>query len=760
VPATPTPINGLIFISYRHDDCNAAANFLAGKLAKEYGRRRVYIDKARMQGGDAFRVEIEAALRQSAVVLALIGPHWEDLAQSRMGKATDVVRAELLQAIDQTNSKLIPILVDREKFRGVALSRHFQDDPDALRIIGELSGKHQLELKFGVPMQHNWLQVLMAKLREHLGWQAFVNQRLRQWLHPRLGYSGNVDDVWALARRTNQAVERTTALGQLQTFWRAGERRIIVHGKEGSGKSVLVAQWLKAVMGAESELEIVVASSREVVNSGVRDWRSLIKILFAKPRLNMRAARSSFLRSSGLVVLDGINESGAPAFWHELLRAPLPGNLRILVTTRSQHRADHRADLFKAFAAQIIVNDFSDPELDAALVSHQLAQVDIGSDVLKVMRRPRYFGRAVAHHEKMGGFGALTRELLILVDWQSRRAERSGNPSFGDYQSVLLNFAKKLRKDAQATLVKADLLNALPLDADDVFTAKLAEFRQQDCISLNDLGQFVLEKSLLPMALGFDLLKELRALTDSSFKEVITRALGDQQDDLRAQLLSCAINAAVVHEDQVSDTIVEALFCEWLSAQNRGHGGFQLFARLFALRAEACLNVIEAQLLAGYGPHMRSDFLSVLHHVADTSQAGAVAVLARVGSWVGYFSLGQNHSEKPDNERVLERPELAQLAREIDPGLMEVNERKLECRQLALGFLSVMPKFLTSQHLIRAALAIVIHPSTWDWQTYQWLMRFVPLTHQELTQALTPLKAASANLQRWLHRLLSSALCT
>jgi len=102
-----------IFICYRREDTAANAGRLADALVERFGRNSVFMDVDTIEPGVDFNDEIDRALGQCDVLIALIGPRWLDSANAhgrRLDDPQDFVRVEIGHALDR-NIRVIPTLV-------------------------------------------------------------------------------------------------------------------------------------------------------------------------------------------------------------------------------------------------------------------------------------------------------------------------------------------------------------------------------------------------------------------------------------------------------------------------------------------------------------------------------------------------------------------------------------------------------------------------------------------------------------------------
>src|SRR6185436_12901748 len=102
-----------LFISYRRADGGWSGR-LRDHLELRFGAGVVWWDLDDIRPGQRWREEIESALKTAEAALILIGPRWlsetDAKGQKRLSKRTDVVRAEVAEAL-RGPAVVIPILV-------------------------------------------------------------------------------------------------------------------------------------------------------------------------------------------------------------------------------------------------------------------------------------------------------------------------------------------------------------------------------------------------------------------------------------------------------------------------------------------------------------------------------------------------------------------------------------------------------------------------------------------------------------------------
>lgn len=153
-----------IFISYRRQDCPAAAGRLADRLHAEFGADRVFLDVGDIVPGANFVQTLERALAGATVVLALVGPNWLQAAtgggQRRLDEPEDFVRREIELALAH-GKPVIPVLLEGARMpqprelppslqafascQAVALAND-RWDTDTTALIGVLASRYGIAL--------------------------------------------------------------------------------------------------------------------------------------------------------------------------------------------------------------------------------------------------------------------------------------------------------------------------------------------------------------------------------------------------------------------------------------------------------------------------------------------------------------------------------------------------------------------------------------------------------------------------------------
>ncbi|MEM7426252.1 MAG: TIR domain-containing protein [Pseudomonadota bacterium] len=103
-----------IFVSYRRSDSSGSSRVLVQELAARFGAERVFQDISDIAPGDDFPEAILKNLKNSTVVVAVIGPGWRGarrFGRSRIMHSGDWVRREL-EAAAGLPATILPVLVN------------------------------------------------------------------------------------------------------------------------------------------------------------------------------------------------------------------------------------------------------------------------------------------------------------------------------------------------------------------------------------------------------------------------------------------------------------------------------------------------------------------------------------------------------------------------------------------------------------------------------------------------------------------------
>src|SRR5882672_10170566 len=164
--------HGKIFVSYRRDDAPGDARSIYERLGRSFGEGNVFMDVDQLLAGQRFDRELDKALAECDVLIAVIGSRWMDLLSehARHGKR-DYVRDEIAAAL-QRDIIVIPVMMGREA--NMPPLPVAEDLPENIRDL-VLYQKHNIAHEsFGRDAAH-LIAALQSLLRKRRGpWRAIA----------------------------------------------------------------------------------------------------------------------------------------------------------------------------------------------------------------------------------------------------------------------------------------------------------------------------------------------------------------------------------------------------------------------------------------------------------------------------------------------------------------------------------------------------------------------------------------------------------
>ena len=161
-----------IFISYRRADSEFPAHTIYSKLCERFHGDSVFIDVDAIPPGIDFRQHLNEAVKQCDVLLAIIGPHWLNIADNsgnrRLDDPKDFVRIEIEAALGR-GIPVIPILLGNTSM------------PDELQLPATLS---QFAYRNGISVSagkdfDNHVRSLVSRLEKTFGLQEDISESFR-----------------------------------------------------------------------------------------------------------------------------------------------------------------------------------------------------------------------------------------------------------------------------------------------------------------------------------------------------------------------------------------------------------------------------------------------------------------------------------------------------------------------------------------------------------------------------------------------------
>ncbi len=220
-----------IFISFRNGDDPFAAALLYRALSERFGAGQVFRSSDSIGVGDRWEPAIWTSLRDSDVVVVVIGPRWLGITGSdgrpRLAADDDWVRGEVATAL--AGQKLVlPVFIE-------GAPRIKPGD-----LPADIAGLAELQ---SIWFSHRTIEPTVQRLADLIaakaggGRPAPASRLAAPWL-----------DVWNVPPRPAAMADRDLALDRVRAAM-AGGRPVVLHGPIGTGKSLLAAEYARRFAG-------------------------------------------------------------------------------------------------------------------------------------------------------------------------------------------------------------------------------------------------------------------------------------------------------------------------------------------------------------------------------------------------------------------------------------------------------------------------------------------------------------------------------
>jgi hypothetical protein len=486
------------------------------------------------------------------------------------------------------------------------------------------------------------------------------------------------DSYASLEAPDAKRIDRPAVRSALDGWWASNPQDpVVLLGQEGMGKTwAALSWWLDRSAGDDFPITLVVPA-RDVASingidilaeallraTGVRD------LAFWKRRL----ARWSAIETDRpiiLLIVDGLNQNWGFQRWSDLLLSlnvtQWRGKISALLTCRPEHwtRRLKRLGDSRLPIAEIEVKAFDDDELDALLGAHGVDRTALHPRLLELMRVPRLSDIAILRRDDFQKGGEITPERLVYEDWRYRYHGAQKAMSHEEFRSFIGTLGRQLEQQLGKTIARGEILARLSADGAeerDKLEAIFSELAEGGwLVPSNDPGQFQIDTSRVPSALGLALLDDVRkGVSPEQRREILGRHLDPLQgSDISVAILRNAATFAVI-DDAVPADIKRELLEAWTQAQNFSPNDFESYWRLIGCAPGLFIAIAEEEWFRD-DPSERADEILVKGFAnALKWPEVANALEAKLLEWFSRYWLdklqGEVLNEICDDEQALAR---------------------------------------------------------------------------------------------------------
>lgn len=312
-----------VFVSFRNGDDPYAAALLFRALGRRFGRDAVFRSSDSIPPGAPWAQTIWRHHALSEVLIAVIGPRWLDMRDSRgqlrLHQEGDWVREEIAGALKQ-GKLVIPVVLD-----GIA---HLDPGrlPEDIARIAELQA---------VRMDHRRIDTAVAmvidRITEVLGDTGGPADRGNTDRDPA---AENWLAVWNIPPRSRFRTDRDDLMDALRSELRAEDHSpIVLHGPVGTGKTRLAADYAYRFAGDHHLAWWISAARPELVPAQFAALAQALGFGDGQPVEALVPALFARLRRQGrwLLVLDGAEDPAALAPYL------IGTGADVIITSRASH---------------------------------------------------------------------------------------------------------------------------------------------------------------------------------------------------------------------------------------------------------------------------------------------------------------------------------------------------------------------------------------------------------------------------------------
>lgn len=412
-----------------------------------------------------------------------------------------------------------------------------------------------------------------------------TRRRCREWVETSIktiaqSHASLKQDVAILDSSRVLPLPRAQIFSQLDEWWGSGVADLPVFallGEEGSGKTWAVFQWLARLPLEEAAIILPLVAGDVTPEAGGLD-ELLVKAVskrcnrpeeFVERRLFRWLIEPRKSRRF-LVVLDGMNEKPANQ-WARILSTAADekwqGRIAVIATSWNGYW-QRTLSVSVGHLTQIIeTSGYSDSELKDILSTHQLNISNIPSEVLPLVRRPRYCDLALKLLPALGDSGEFTVERLLFEDYKDRQGRKLGMPFDNTAFLELLCVLAKRYKEGHASLTSQDIRGVAP-----PHDAAFEQIIGGGLIA--ETGQasqpFKVEHRWLVLGLGIllaDHIKDTNGVSIAEYLDAIDQWLEPNPEmGIKADICGAAAYASL--KRQYPSLARQALLIRWIGAHN------------------------------------------------------------------------------------------------------------------------------------------------------------------------------------------------
>ncbi|MHC5739471.1 NACHT domain-containing protein [Nostoc sp.] len=302
---------------------------------------------------------------------------------------------------------------------------------------------------------------LCSELIGYDNWRAKRNQQLLEYLKSEKQSRSAFGQPINIFSKNLRFITRKELLEQLDIWysrWSNNKKIFTLLGEEGDGKTWGIAHWLGLKLQQDNEFPAVIflTSNKISSNKPLNLFSEIITSDLNLQKENCIKRIQRWVNNSNntpklLLVLDGVNQHYDHLWWKNLLDE-LCGdqqfqNVRIIITCRTEYWRRKFDHISYVPTHKYTIQSYNNDELTEALKSHGFSRSEFSSEeLLKLLRKPRYFNLMLKHYKSIEISGDLTVERLIYEDWKDRLETKNIYLDDEQFRGLIRDLAERVRE--------------------------------------------------------------------------------------------------------------------------------------------------------------------------------------------------------------------------------------------------------------------------------------------------------------------------
>lgn len=419
-----------------------------------------------------------------------------------------------------------------------------------------------------------------------------------------------------LSVNNNFFIDRMIYKQRIKEFIIGDRRCLIIEGKEGVGKSWVLADFLNQNVGS---VKVAVYLSSKSVNIQDRSLKEIIarqlEAITNKRDKEYWEKRLTSLNKGDAghvitLVIDGIDESPSIE-WFELIAEALSdewkGKIKVIITARNRYIEDRlNIQNLSPEIDSIHISPFTRAELKEYLGNYAISIDVLSHQLVEVARNPRVAKLVVALYAENDEIESVSYPQLLLE--YGRRFIASEKKSRGNnkhWKSLLKKLALEASDNLhQGKVTYSDIESSYSKICSD-YESMMDDFLGSDLLKESDdfCDEYNFQVRVAEIALGLQLYDKIKSVNKNSIsayrEEIIKLVEPIYGTDQIALVIATAFVLMINNNETTNDNLLVAILIEGINVQNKVYEQIDCYASFCGIKLSLYLDALEGVTLEG-----------------------------------------------------------------------------------------------------------------------------------------------------------------